>query len=327
MRAVRNVCVLAGILLCGPTLAQGAGCEGLTMLPLPRWVVEERATIRLDNEARRNDYAQSIMQKGDKLFLARGGLPAETGLKFSSLYTRMLGDPENARRYFSTQSEARRAAEIRQQLFGVKGAGEFGRSAPRTELAAVSDLLTEPLLRRWQSEDWIGDFPALVINRAPPSRFRELMVLEQNAGDFLADERNIERSALMALGDGAINVHAEFVSKQGFLTARSYPTMTSALYDLQVQKPELCGAYFRLTRYWVSRPFLERYAASYRVGDVHLHGQIPIWQESSRASIRDLNIFPLLRDSFFIAGAFFAVKGDRIVLERWSLEPLVSTLQ
>jgi hypothetical protein len=300
-------------------------CDGWSTFPSPVWAVNERSVIRLDDELRRADYARSILEKGDKLYLERAGDLVETSLNFSSLYLRMLGDPENSRRYFSTQSETRRATELRQQLFNIRAAGELGRSKSDAGLSTISSLLSERILRRWESDDWLSDFPALVINRGPAGPFRELMMLEQNGGDFLVDEVFAEKAGLVALGDAAIGVRVEFFSKQGFLTARSYSTISSALYDLQLQKPQLCTAYFRFSRFWISRSFLEKYSASYRVGDVHLHGQIPIWDDAAKASIRDLEIFPFLKDAFFVNGVFFAVKGDRIVLDKWNLEPLVAT--
>lgn len=328
MRVLRSGCIVVAMLIGShSSFAQTSTCDSFVPLPSPPWVVEERVAIRIDDEVKRNEYAQSILQKGDILFLVRNAVPTETALKFSSIYTRLLGDPENVRRYFSTQSQVRRAAELRQKLFSVKTAGELGRPAPGAELSGIVSLLSDSLLRRWQNEDWIGDFPALVINRAPASLFKELMLLEQNAGDFLAEERSVEKSAMMALGDGSIGIRVEFVSKQGALSEAVYPNLAVALYNLQIKKPQLCTAFFHLIRYWVSRPFLEQYAISYRAGAVHLHGQIPIWEEATRANIRDVNIFPLLKDAFLVSGAFFSVRGDRIILDRWLLEPLVPSMQ
>lgn len=321
-----RILALCAAMVAGFTGAAAAASDCRVVLshsPYDQWIVDG-ARIRLTDEARRAHYARALLEKLDQLYFVSPSVrPA--GVRLSSLYTFMAGDPMNVRRFISTSAQNNRMKALRQELFGVSKAGSAGKAPPADEVQIVRDLVDDEVTRLLMRGHWLSDFPAFVINNGSAGKLREYWRLKANAGDYLFDDILYDSVQFIDLSDLGTAIRSFRVDRNGQVITRDESSLFAALTALEDDKGTTCFAQLEFRRVWLNRRFLEKYADSDRTGNVHYHGQISAWNELFSAGLDDPTLFPLIRDAYFVSSVALSVSNDFVTVERLKLMPLVAS--
>ena len=299
-----------------------ADCVNNDIFPSPRWAVALGWHVSLKDAGRIDAYAKAVYRMIDRIYTVESGKMVNSDLRFSSFYETIINDPENFQRYSGTRDEYVTEIHLRQALFGVKTAGQKGKTSPPVEVDFLREAVSTEAVSKWRPTEWLGTFPAVVINKAPGGRLREYFIYAEDAGDFLADEVAFEKGQLLALGDQSIGFDVEFLTKEGAHSSEKFASIQDVLSQLQSCKPSLCGAFMRIRRYWSYMQFIEKYAVADRITNINRLNQVFVWDEKSVKSANALSLYSLTRDAFAVIGASFRVDGDDIVVDRFVTVPM-----
>lgn len=288
--------------------------------------IEENMVVRLDDEEKRAEYALAIAGRVDLVLSPSQKSYHFERVRLSSLYTTMVFDPLLVKRYATTPGKLSRRNELRRRIYGEDAAGAVPTVANGPKIAAqLEGLLDDDEVRRLRQTDWLSEVPALIINRGPPSDFRDLMKLESDDGSVVLDERARQAAGLIALGERSLGIELDWISEQGARKVETAASIFEGLYKLQLGKTNLCSVTLKIKRPWLDLGFVERYALLSRSEANRASDIVEILDSDSIRQRRNWDIFSFIESAYIVSAVHFIIIGDKVVLRSFLLDPLLSS--